>query len=126
MFEGAQGWAIVAAADLARAREFYEGVLGFSPAEEQAGDGSVVYDVGGTPLLVYETSFAGTAQNTVFGIGTKDLDGDMAALREKGVSFAEYDFAELTTVNGVAELEAGRTAWFTDSEGNILALVEQS
>ncbi|WES64845.1 hypothetical protein P0L94_01955 [Microbacter sp. GSS18] len=125
MFEGAQGWAIIAASDLARARGFYEGVLGLAQTEEQPGDGSVVYDVGGTPLLVYETSFAGTAQNTVFGFGTPDLDRDMAALREKGVTFAEFDFAELTTVNGVAELEAGRSAWFSDTEGNVLALVER-
>lgn len=126
MFEGAQGVAILAAADISRARSFYEGVLGLTPTDVQEDDGSVGYDLGGTPVLVYQTSFAGTAQNTVFGIQTPDLDRDMAGLREKGVSFAEYDFAELTTVNGVAEMEAGRTAWFTDTEGNILALVQRS
>jgi predicted enzyme related to lactoylglutathione lyase len=124
MFEGARGVAVLAASDHARARSFYEDVLGFEPFQVMEDTGSVMYMVGDTPLLVYVTDFAGTAQNTAFSIGTPDLDRDMAALREKGVSFAEYEFEELRTVNGVAEMDAGRTAWFTDSEGNILALIE--
>ena len=50
------------------------------------------YRLGGVPLMVYQTSYAGTAQNTVFAIETDDLAGAMAALREKGVTFMDYDF----------------------------------
>ena len=50
----------------------------------------------------------------------------MAALREKGVVFLDYDFPGLKTVDGVAELEGERSAWFEDSEGNILALMQRS
>ena len=84
------------------------------------------YRLGGVPLMVYQTSYAGTAQNTVFAVETDDLAGAMAALREKGVTFMDYDFPGLTTVDGVAELPGERAAWFADSEGNILALSERT
>nr|WP_243728650.1 VOC family protein [Microbacterium sp. BK668] len=89
-------------------------------------DEAVFYELAGTPLMVYATSYAGTAKNTVFVIETDDLARDMAALRGKGVEFLEYDFPGLKTVDGVAELSGERSAWFADSEGNILALSERT
>ena len=76
--------------------------------------------------MVYRSSYAGTAQNTVFAIDTDDLDRDMAALRGKGVTFMDYDMPEFKTVDGVAELEGEKSAWFADSEGNILALGQRN
>ncbi|HWI30094.1 MAG TPA: VOC family protein [Microbacterium sp.] len=125
MFEDARGAAVIAASDLDRARSFYEGVLGLTAEEVQEDAGAVFYRLGGVPVMVYQTSYAGTAQNTVFAVETDDLAGAMAALREKGVVFKDYDFPGLTTVDGVAELPGERAAWFADSEGNILALNER-
>lgn len=126
MFENARGCAVVAASDLARARSFYEDVLGLK-AEEVQEEGEVVfYRLGGIPLMVYRSGYAGTAQNTVFAIDTDDLAADMAALRAKGVAFHDYDFPGLTTVDGVAELPGEKSSWFSDSEGNILALSQRT
>ena len=127
MFENASGAAVVAASDLGRARSFYEDVLGLTPDSEfPPNDEAVFYRLGGVPLMVYRSSFAGTAQNTVFAIDTDDLDRDMAALRGKGVTFMDYDMPELKTVDGVAEIEGEKSAWFADSEGNILALGQRN
>ena len=126
MFEDARGVAVIAASDLNRARSFYEGVLGLAVAEEIPDGDTVFYLMGGTPLMVYQTSYAGTAKNTVFALETKDLAGDMATLREKGVAFMDYDFPGLKTVDGVAELPGENSAWFSDSEGNILALSQRT
>jgi predicted enzyme related to lactoylglutathione lyase len=125
MFEDAQGVAVVAASDLARARSFYEGVLGLTPEEIQEDAETVIYRLAGVPLMVYRSGFAGTAKNTVFGMATKDLTSDMASLRANGVEFLEYDFPGLKTVDGVAEMAGERSAWFEDSEGNILGLFER-
>ena len=76
--------------------------------------------------MVYVTSYAGTAKNTVFAIDTDDLARDMAVLRDKGVVFMDYDFPGLKTVDGVAELDGEKSAWFEDSEGNILALGQRN
>jgi predicted enzyme related to lactoylglutathione lyase len=126
MFEDARGAAVIAASDLARARKFYEEVLELEPEEVQEEASSVFYRLGGVPLMVYETSYAGTAKNTVFAVETGDLAAAMAALREKGVVFADYDFPGLRTVDGVAELPGERAAWFSDSEGNVLAVSERT
>jgi hypothetical protein len=42
------------------------------------------------------------------------------------VVFEDYDLAWLKTVNSVATAGGAKTAWFKDSEGNILALSQRS
>ncbi|MWC00366.1 VOC family protein [Agromyces seonyuensis] len=122
MFDKLIGMAVLPASDQARARAFWHDVFGADPVRSD--EGGDLYDLGGTPVFVYETQFAGTAQNTALGLVTADLDGDMAELRRRGVVFHEYDFPGLTTVDGVAELEGERSAWFSDSEGNIVSLMQ--
>ena len=78
-------------------------------------------------VLVYETEFAGTAKNTAFSLITDNLDRDMTALRTHGVTFHAYDMPGLKTdETGVAEIGDARVAWFSDSEGNILAMTQPS
>ena len=40
------------------------------------------------------------------------------------MSFEEYDLPGLKTVNGIAERDADKGAWFKDSEGNVLCVHE--
>jgi catechol 2,3-dioxygenase-like lactoylglutathione lyase family enzyme len=122
MFENSIAMAVLPASDLERARRFWSEVFGLTPARSDTGGD--FYVVGGLPLLVYETQFAGTAQNTSFGFFTDDLDRDMAALREKGVTFNEYDLPGLKTENGVVDMDGERGAWFNDSEGNIISIAQ--
>ena len=122
MFENSIAMAVLPASDLERARRFWNDVFGLAPVRTDTGGD--FYVVGGVPLLVYETQFAGTAQNTSFGLFTDDLDRDMAALREKGVTFNEYDLPGLKTENGVVDLDGERGAWFNDSEGNIISIAQ--
>ena len=52
----------------------------------------------------------------------EDVEGTVRELRDKGVTFEEYDFPGLKTVNGIATTGELKTAWFRDSEGNTLAI----
>jgi catechol 2,3-dioxygenase-like lactoylglutathione lyase family enzyme len=122
MFENSVAMAVLPASDLDRARRFWSDTFGATPSRTDMGGD--LYLVGGIPLLVYETQFAGTAQNTAFALFTDDLDRDMAALRDKGVTFNEYDLPGLKTENGVVDLDGERGAWFNDSEGNIISLAQ--
>jgi catechol 2,3-dioxygenase-like lactoylglutathione lyase family enzyme len=122
MLSDRQTIAVVPASDLQRARAFYRDNLGLEPAREERG--GLIYEGKGSKFLLYETQFAGTAQNTAMSWLTDDLDADMADMRGRGVVFEEYDFPGLKTENGVATDDVGRGAWFKDSEGNILALTE--
>jgi hypothetical protein len=53
-----------------------------------------------------------------------DVRAAVADLRSRGVVFEEYDFPGLKTVDGVADLGDGSAAWFKDTEGNIVGVVE--
>ncbi|MFE6997590.1 VOC family protein [Microbacterium sp. NPDC057659] len=124
MFENLTAMAVLPAKDLERAKQWWRDVLGRDPKFTDEMSGNAFYDVGGTIVLVYATGFAGTAQNTALTLETDDLDRDVAALRDRGVVFHDYDFPGLKTVDGIADLGGERSAWFSDSEDNIIALGE--
>jgi catechol 2,3-dioxygenase-like lactoylglutathione lyase family enzyme len=114
--------ASLAAADLARARAWYAEKLGWEPSVEPPG--TLVYEVLGSAFTVFETPFAGTAKNTVITWNTGDVSAEMTRLRARGVVFEEYDFGEFKTVDGIMSDPGGsQSAWFRDSEGNIVAIV---
>lgn len=117
--------AVLPAKDIARARDYYRDVLGLEPSEE-LDEENLVYRCGnGTAFLLYQTENAGSAKNTQMGWGTKDIESEVEELRGRGVVFEEYDFPGLKTENGIASTPAGKAAWFTDSEGNILNVFQQ-
>lgn len=128
MFENASCFAVLPASDLVRARSFWHDTFGIDPVDDgfSEEDAAEMFDVGGTKVLVYETQFAGSAQNTALGIDSDDFDRDMAELKSRGLQFNEYDLPGIKTVDGVVELGGRRTAWFSDSEGNIIALGERA
>jgi catechol 2,3-dioxygenase-like lactoylglutathione lyase family enzyme len=116
--------AVLPAKDVGRAKDFYRDKLGLEPSEP--GDDNVMFQCGnGTRFMLYQTDNAGTAKNTQMGWVTDDVERDVQELRSRGVVFEEYDFPGLKTENGVATSDAGKAAWFLDSEGNILSLFER-
>jgi catechol 2,3-dioxygenase-like lactoylglutathione lyase family enzyme len=108
----------LATRDLAKARAWYADKLGWEPMIEAPG--TLVYEVGASNFTLYESEFAGTAKNTVMNWVVRDLPATVARLRDNGVTFEEYD----NTVDSVAEFGPIRAAWFKDSEGNLLNLIE--
>ena len=117
--------AVLPAKDINRAKDFYRDKLVLEPETEQA-DG-VMYRCGkGTGFLLYETDNAGSAKNTQMGWETDNLEAEMEDLRGRGVVFEDYDFPGLKTENGVATNEWGKSAWFLDSEGNILNVYQRA
>ena len=115
--------AMVAVKDLEKAKPFYTDTLGLKILRDEP-EGVEFECGGGTMLSVYPSSFAGTAQNTVAGWETDDLDAAVADLRGRGVTFEEYDMPGLKTENGIATLGKFRGAWFKDPDGNILAVTQ--
>jgi len=115
--------ATIAAKDMARARQFYEKTLGFDPIHEDPG--GVMYHAKGSAFFLYPSEFAGTNRATAMSFETDDLRRQVSELRLKGVKFEDYDFPEMKTVDGIATMGDGSAgAWFTDSEGNILSIIQ--
>jgi catechol 2,3-dioxygenase-like lactoylglutathione lyase family enzyme len=113
---------ILHAADLNRFRGYYHDKLGLDPSEEH--DGMLVYGSGTSAFEVYETENAGTAKNTQMEWRTDDLDAEMRRMRDAGIVFEEFEIPGMKTENGVVTGDGMKTAWFRDSEGNILAITQ--
>jgi catechol 2,3-dioxygenase-like lactoylglutathione lyase family enzyme len=113
---------ILPAADLNRLRGFYHDKLGLDPSEEH--DGMLMYGTGGSTFEVYETPNAGSAKNTQMEWRTDDLDAEMRRLRDAGVEFEDFEIPGMKTENGVVTTDEMKSAWFRDSEGNIIAITQ--
>jgi catechol 2,3-dioxygenase-like lactoylglutathione lyase family enzyme len=121
MFESATAHGTIAVSDIDRAKGFYGGTLGLKILDERS-DGIRYLDGGGNWFLVYPSQFAGTAQSTYMSFEVDDVEVAVKELRDKGVVFEEYDFPGLKTVDGIAEIQGVKGAWFKDPDGNILAV----
>jgi predicted enzyme related to lactoylglutathione lyase len=112
--------------DYRRAKHFYEGVLGFELHDIEGIPDNGWFEAGkGTLAYLYQRG-PSHAEHTLATFVVSDLDSTVRTLRDHGVVFEEYDIPELgiKTVDGVAVADAMKTAWFKDSEGNILSITE--
>jgi catechol 2,3-dioxygenase-like lactoylglutathione lyase family enzyme len=108
--------------DLNRARQFYAEKLGMQPESEMPG--GLVYRCKDSWFLLFPSSGASSGHFTQGGWTTDNIEADMAELKSRGVVFEEYDYPNLKTVNGVAQIGTDKAAWFKDSEGNLLGLIQ--
>jgi len=116
-------YAYIPVADLSRARAFYEEKLGFVPKVEN--NGGVIYQCGDhTACFMYPSMFAGTSRASQAFWQVEDVEREVAELKRKGVAFEEYDMPNLKTKDGIATGGGAKTAWFKDTEGNTMAIVQ--
>jgi catechol 2,3-dioxygenase-like lactoylglutathione lyase family enzyme len=109
------------AKDLERARRFYEGKLGFVPKAVM--NGGVVYEFGQrTAAFLYPTPNAGTSMASQAFWDVEDIEHEVARLKARGVVFEVYNMPGLK--DGIVTAGGAKAAWFKDSEGNILALIQ--
>src|SRR5437879_7114614 len=115
--------AYIPASNIERARKFYEQVVGLEPAEVYAG--GVVYICGGAEVFLYVTPNAGTSKASQAYWQVKDVEAEVAELKARGVRFEEYDMPSGAMKNSIATGGGAKTAWFKDTEGNILAVSQR-
>ena len=86
------GFVGIPVTEMARARKFYEGVLGLEVSEEMAGGKWVEYGVGDDTLAIanLEMGWLPSDQGTGVALEMEDFDEAIRELREAGVTFA-YD-----------------------------------
>ncbi len=122
MLQNAPMYSYIPAKDVAWARKFYEQKLGFKPKQETAG--GVVYEFArGTACFLYPTPNAGTSQASQAFWQVEDIEREVAELKARGVKFEKYDMPEMDE-NGISTAGGAKAAWFKDTEGNILALIQ--
>lgn len=123
MLKDAPYFPYVPVSDLERARKFYEQTLGLDRGEEL--EVGVLYRCAqDSNFYMYPSEFAGTSKASTAFWQVADVEAEKAELESRGVKFEEYDMPGVKTENGIATGGGAKAAWFKDSEGNILAIVQ--
>jgi predicted enzyme related to lactoylglutathione lyase len=116
-------FAYIPAQDVTRARQFYEKKLGFTAKVESAG--GVVYEFANhTACFLYPTPNAGTSQASQAFWQVDDIEREVADLKTRGVRFERYDLPGQTSQSEIVVGGGAKAAWFKDSEGNIMAVIQ--
>ncbi|UQX89221.1 VOC family protein [Jatrophihabitans telluris] len=108
--------------NLARARRFYQDVLGLSVLDENAY--ACVFDANGTMLRITVVAEVAHAGYTVLGWRVADIGASVAELGAAGVVFSRFDGMEQDAQGVWTTPNGDRVAWFTDPDGNVLSLTE--
>jgi catechol 2,3-dioxygenase-like lactoylglutathione lyase family enzyme len=119
--ESARVATFLATRDRAKAKTFFETVLGFGVVSED--DFAVVFDVNGAVLRLSEVKTFNPQPFTVLGWAVPDIEAAVRALQAKGVTFTVYegmgqDALGIWTPPG----STAKVAWFLDPDGNVLSL----
>jgi hypothetical protein len=117
---------LMPAVDLRRADHFYREILGLTPinlSENAVAEGLIAYrTANGTQLALYQRGPT-TADHTVLEFVVSDLESLVDGLSAKGVVFEQYDLPGFQTdARGIVHDGQSLSAWFKDTEGNILSL----
>jgi catechol 2,3-dioxygenase-like lactoylglutathione lyase family enzyme len=123
MLSGARYSAALPCSDLERAKSFYADKLGLMPADEQPG--RLFYQGrSGTEFVLFASSGAASGSYTQMGFSVADINAEVRDLKQRGVQFEEYDFPGFDKATSIAWVSDHSAAWFKDSEGNLLVIVQ--
>jgi hypothetical protein len=76
------------------------------------------------PFFMYPSPGAGTNQASCAFWKVSDVPAVVRWLKVRGVVFEEYDLPGMKTVDSIFTGGGAKAAWFKDSEGNIMAVVQ--
>jgi catechol 2,3-dioxygenase-like lactoylglutathione lyase family enzyme len=113
----------IAVKDVEAAKKFYSDVLGLELLKENVE--GLTYKSGDSRILVYPSSYAGSNKATYAGWSVDNIETAVEELKSKGVQFEHYDFPGSTLEGDIHVMGDIKGAWFTDPDGNILALDQQ-
>jgi catechol 2,3-dioxygenase-like lactoylglutathione lyase family enzyme len=110
----------------AKARAFYEGVLGLRLVADEA-PFALVFDANGTMLRVTTVHEHHPDPFTVLGWHVEDINATVEKLTSAGVVFERYKGMNDRDPHAIWTAPSGaRIAWFKDPDGNVLSLTEFS
>jgi catechol 2,3-dioxygenase-like lactoylglutathione lyase family enzyme len=114
--------AFVPTKDSAKARAFYEGVLGLRFVND---DGfAMVLDANGIMIRVAKVKDFTPAQFTILGWQVTDIEKVLKELQRKGVHFEIFGFLEQDELGIWTAPTGDKVAWFKDPDGNTLSVSE--
>lgn len=116
--------AFVPTTDSAKARSFYEGVLGLTFVSD---DGfALVFNANGVMIRVVKAQQFTPVQYTILGWQVKEIEQVIRRLQEKGVRFERFGFFQQDELGIWIAPSGDKVAWFKDPDGNTLSLSEHA
>jgi catechol 2,3-dioxygenase-like lactoylglutathione lyase family enzyme len=106
--------------DSAKAREFYEGKLGFQFVSDDPF--ALVMRSGETMIRVSKAKDFTPAPYTILGWEVKDIEAVVRWLTSRGVVFEKYPFVQDQDLGIWTAPSGDRVAWFKDPDGNVLSV----
>src|SRR5262245_38598582 len=114
---------MLTATDLGAVRQFYGDMIGLKVLIES--EDFVTFRCGGDSRLVFTRTTAPSAeQQTKASSRVDDVAAELAELRARGISVADYDEPGLKTTDGVADVGFALSAWLVDPGGNTIGLLQ--
>jgi len=106
--------------DSTRAREFYEGKLGFQFVSDDPF--ALVMRAGKNLIRIAKVKDFTPAQYTVLGWEVENIEVIVKWLQERGVVFEKYPFVQDQTLGIWTAPNGDEVAWFKDPDGNVLSV----
>jgi catechol 2,3-dioxygenase-like lactoylglutathione lyase family enzyme len=114
--------AFVATTNAARARVFYEKLLGLRFVADEPW--ALVFDAHATMLRIQKVEKLTPQPHTSLGWEVPDIAAILHALQEAGVRCERYDFLEQDELGIWSTPSGAKIAWFKDPDGNTLSLTQ--
>ena len=127
MLKSSKAFSSFAVRDIAKAKEFYQSVLGLDVIDNPMGLIEIKIP-GSSNVLIYPKADHQPAAFTVLNFPVENIDETVSLLIERGIILEQYDWEQLITdEKGISRTNNGpNIAWFKDPDGNILSVIEQS
>jgi catechol 2,3-dioxygenase-like lactoylglutathione lyase family enzyme len=106
--------------DSKRARDFYEGKLGFQFVSDD--QFALVMQAGENMIRIAKAKDFTPAQYTAMGWEVTDVEAMVKWLNGRGVKFEKYSFVEDRELGIWTTSNGDKVAWFKDPDGNVLSL----
>jgi Zn-finger nucleic acid-binding protein len=123
MLSAAKVVPFLATTDGAKARAFYEGVLGLRVVSDD--DFAIVVVSGSASIRIAKVKEKVTAPYTVMGWEVADVRAAVGELAKRGVTFARYEYMEQDDAGIWTAPGGAKVAWFEDPDGNVLSVAER-
>ena len=106
--------------DYAKARAFFEGILGLRFVSQD--NFALVMDANGVMLRITKVRDHAPREYTILGWKVSGIEKVAEALEKRGVKFEKYGFLEQDKLGVWTAPGGDKVAWFKDPDGNILSV----